>query len=412
MIYANISIYLVLLTALVGGLLVTYANIRIHQKSAFQFRSLSNLLEAMIKGDYAMRARSENNGSALNELVLSINGLAERLSQQRRDSIESQLLLQTVIQHIDVAIIALDEGNDFSLVNPAAKHLLGIEQQQSTPELSAQLHKVQQLASGDNQLIDVVLGDRLGKFNVHVEEFRNQGKQHKLLFITDVRTLLRSEERKAWQNLVRVISHEINNSLAPIASISQTLKRQLDHLSVDPNKTLEVSKDLNEGLTIILERAKNLTEFIDSYKQLAKLPEPNRKQVSIKSLVEKVSVLFNQIPTRIESSEDVVLLIDPNQFEQVLINLTKNAIEASSSDKNIVIRWDNRGTFFKLHLCDRGTGINNPQNLFVPFYSTKKQGSGIGLVLSRQIVEAHDGQLRLNNREDGPGCCATIELPH
>lgn len=420
MLYAGISTYLILLAALIGGLLVTYTNIRIHQKSAFQFRSLSNLLEAMIKGDYAMRARSEDNGSALNELVISINGLAERLSQQRRDSIESQLLLQTVIQHIDVAIIAMDQNNKFSLINPAAKNLLGIEQQQITPELTIQLHQMQQLVSGDNHLIDVVLGDRSGKFNVHVEEFREQGKQHKLLFITDVRSLLRSEERKAWQNLVRVISHEINNSLAPIASISQTLKRQISQTGNSIEKQSQTSQDLREGLTIILERATSLTQFIESYKQLAKLPEPKRQLVAIKPLIEKVIALFDQSSTQISIDDgheltDIKLTIDPIQFEQVLINLTKNAIEAMAEQVRVrqlmTIHWDATGSFFKLYLCDRGTGINNPQNLFVPFYSTKKQGSGIGLVLSRQIIEAHHGQLWLENRKDGQGCCATIELP-
>ena len=409
MVLANISIWLILLTGLIGSLLILYASYSIYQKISYQFRSISNLLEALIQGDYTLRARTDQTGGAFDQLVVAINGLAQRLSQQRWESVESQLLLRTIIDHIDVAIIALNQDNQISFTNPAADNLLQLKKMSASQELLQQLSFVQDLTSGCHQVVELSFGHQYGRFNVYVEEFREAGKQHKLLFITDIRMLLRSEERKAWQDLVRVISHEINNSLSPIASISQTLKRIIEREPQDA----AVKNDLREGLNIISERAIGLSQFVDSYKQLAKLPEPHIQALAIRPLIEKIRLLFNHQPIIIETETDVTLLLDPIQFEQVLINLIKNAVEATAltnPGSTINIRWAVSGQFFKLDICDQGSGISNPKNLFVPFYSTKKQGSGIGLVLSRQIIEAHNGRLTLSNQDSG-GCCASIEVP-
>ncbi|PHZ83879.1 sensor histidine kinase [Paremcibacter congregatus] len=410
MIYADISIWLILLTAFIGGILVIYTNHRIYQKSTYQFRSLSNLLDAMIQGEYSLRARSDQSDGALGELIVSINGLAARLNQQRWESVESQHLLHTVIEHIDVAIIALNEENKINFSNPAAKKLLWLDQADLNDKLMEQLTFVHNFSSGRHEAVELSLGHQQGRFNIHVEEFRDGGIQHKLLFITDVRTLLRDEERKAWQNLVRVISHEINNSLSPIASISQTLNRLIKR----QGHSTENNKDLIEGLTIISERANGLRQFVDSYRKLAKLPEPKKQMVSILELLEKICVLFKDQSIVIETEVDVQLFIDPVQFEQVLINIFKNANEAMSqtNPKGVIrVEWYNTEYFFKLVICDVGCGINNSDNLFIPFYSTKKHGSGIGLVLCRQIIEAHKGRLSITNQTNSLGCNVTIEIP-
>lgn len=414
MVYADISIWLILLTGLMGSLMILYSSYAVYQKLSYQFRSISNLLEALIQGDYTLRARTDHNNGVFDELVVVINGLAKRLSQQRWESVESQLLLHSIIEHIDVAIIALNQDNEIRFVNPAAEHLLQIDHAVSHQQLLRQLAFVQELTSGCHQVVELSLGYQQGRFNVYVDEFREAGKQHKLLFVTDIRTLLRSEERKAWQDLVRVISHEINNSLSPIASISQTLKRLLER----DNNSAEVTENLCAGLAIISERALGLSQFVDSYKQLAKLPEPQIQQLSIRPLIEKIVALFNHPSIVIETKTDFILQLDPVQFEQVLINLLKNAVEATAlinPGSAIIIRWAVTRQFFKLDICDQGGGISNPDNIFVPFYSTKKQGSGIGLVLSRQIIEAHNGRLSLSNltlsNRDSGGCCASIELP-
>ena len=409
MVLANISIWLIFLAGLFGSLMILYASYSIYQKISYQFRSISNLLEALIQGDYALRARSDQSGGALDELVSAMNDLAQGMSQQRWESVESQLLLRTIIEHIDVAIIALTQDNQIRFSNPAADHLMQLNNASSNQQLLQQLAFVQDLTSGCHQLVELSLGYQQGRFNVYIEEFRDAGKQHKLLFITDMRSLLRTEERKAWQDLIRVISHEINNSLSPIASISQTLKRMIE--TDARGETL--AEDLREGLHIISERAIGLSQFVESYKQLAKLPEPQIQPLAIRPLVEKIVALFSHTAIEIETETNFTLQLDPIQFEQVLINLIKNAVEATAltnPDGTIKIRWAVSHQFFKLDICDQGTGISNPNNLFVPFYSTKKQGSGIGLVLSRQIIEAHNGRLTLSNQDSG-GCCASIELP-
>ena len=397
--------------AFVEGLLVIYTNHQIHQKVVHQFRSLINLLDAMKQGDYSLRAHSEMSKGALGDLYGSVNGLAARLSQQRIETKESQLLVQTVLDHIDVAIVALTDANKISFYNPAAQRLLSIEYTGSNETLLQQLAFAQSFESGRHEVVELSLGHHTGRFNVAVEEFMESGVQHKLLFITDVSTLLRSEESKAWQSLVRVISHEINNSLSPIASISQTLNRMITRQGVDDDNL----QDLLDGLDIISQRAAGLSQFVDSYKQLAKLPEPQVQEVSLLQLIEKTRQLFSEQNIEVQSTEDVLLNIDPVQFEQVLINLIKNAVEAMATTKPegvIRIAWTANVPLFRLTVCDEGAGISNPQNLFVPFYSTKKNGSGIGLVLCRQIVEAHQGRLAINNNLGSEGCCASIELPY
>ena len=416
MVYAGISIWLILLTALLGSLILFYSHYRIYQNTAYQFRSLSTVVDGLKQGEYSLRARSVEGTNASRELIDSINEQANDLSQLRWQSVESQHLLHTVIEHIDVAIVALSDDNQIRFFNPAAKKLLHLEQGHSNSTLVKQLAFVQSFTSGCHQVLELSLGQQQGRFNVHVEEFREAGLPHKLLFITNVSTLLRREERKAWQSLVRVISHEINNSLAPIASISQTLTR----LIARKHSSNENDKDLKEGLSIINTRALGLSRFVDSYKQLAKLPEPKRKKISIRSLIDNIQLLFKNQCIVVASETDVEVYIDPDQFEQVLINLLKNSVEAmAQTNPNGVIRveWLVTENFFKLIICDQGGGISNPDNLFVPFYSTKKQGSGIGLVLCRQIVEAHNGRLSINNQnaiskqKEFSGCRACIEIP-
>ena len=413
MIYANISVYLILLTVLISSLVMVYSHSKLHQKSAYQFRSLSNLLDAMVQGDYSLRARPSDGDEALNELVDSINSLSVRLNKQRIETTESQLLLTTVINHIDVAILALNENNELVLTNPAAKKLLQIPAELQEFDLIKSFSQFDQIAamnSGNSQVMSLSFANQQGKFNVHLEEYRENGKPQKLVFVTDVSTMLRSEERNAWQALVRVISHEINNSLAPIASLSQSLRRLLAR-----KEDLESHKDyLVEGLSIISQRSNSLTEFVNSYKQIASLPEPKKQANSVLELVNKTVALYPDESIEVRNIDDITLFIDAVQFEQVLINLVKNAIEAiknTGEAGKVVIHGQVNGTVFTLSLVDDGTGVSNVGNLFVPFYTTKSKGSGIGLVLCRQIVEAHGGKLSLTNRVGLSGCIATIELP-
>jgi len=406
--YLDISIWIISLTVLFAGLLVLWCSYRIYTASAFQFRNLHNLLDAMNEGDFSLRIHSQAHTGAYSDLVNVINQLSTTLSEQRRKTAESQVLLSTVIEQIDVAIISVNQAKQIELLNPKAKVLFA--ENKKNAELDQLLYAASNTIAKTN-LVQLDTNGKKHKFRWMKQSFRRDGAPHQLFFLTDVEHLLREEEINAWQKLVRVISHEINNSLAPICSISQMLNKQVElHL-----KNSAPYEHLSDGLNLISDRASTLTQFINSYQQLNKLPEPNLCQHSVLTLVEKTATLFkNQCKVKITNSIDTIALFDPTQIEQVMINLLKNAVEAMTncrSEQPVEVNWSETEHDITINVIDAGCGLQNSQNLFVPFYSTKPQGSGIGLVLCRQIVEAHGGQLTLINRQEQSGCIASFTIP-
>ncbi len=405
----GVSVWLLTLAAFLSTVLVAYSSSQIYKRSVYQFRSLSNLLEAMIQGDYSMRARTSQGDGALDQLSTSVNQLAHRLTLQRTQTVESQKLLETVIDYIDVAIVALDEQGQVRFTNAASSALFGIKTEQQRQALVDQLQFAKELLAGQQQVAQLNIGKKQGKFKIHVERFRESGRPHLLLFITDVQAMLRNEQNQAWQSLVRVISHEINNSLSPIASISATLNKRVGQTDIEPG----LAGDLAQGLGIIAQRAKNLGQFVQSYQQLAKLPAPAKQEVDMQGLLTDTSALFPNDKININAPGALPVTIDKGQIQQVLINLIKNALEAMEhlpqEQRQVQIALYSQQGTVSINISDQGKGIANPDNLFVPFYTTKKQGSGIGLLLSRQIIEAHGGSLRLQNNA-GQGCTAHIEL--
>ena len=409
LLYSGYSYWLSALIILSATLLVFSGIYRIYHKTVFQIRSLSNLLEAMINGDFSLRARSQADQGALTELIDSINGLADKLSEQRTTTYESQFLLHTVITHIDVAILAVSEDGQLRFYNPAADKLFKVSSIDQN-QLLDQLQPLLTFENGHNRLFEMELGKINGRFNIHIEHFREQGRPHKLLFITDVREILRNEERRAWQSLVRVISHEINNSLSPIASLSQTLAKLIDQ------EDFTNKPDFVNGLDIIRSRTTNLTGFVNSYKQLTKLPEPSLTAHPLRDFISQICSLFADIRIEILSQDNPMVMFDKPQLEQVLINILKNAKESMELVKGrsvspISISWTIDSDTLRIEILDNGVGIANECNLFVPFFSTKNHGSGIGLVLSRQILEAHKGTIDIKNANNQTGCLAILRLP-
>ncbi|MEC4091189.1 sensor histidine kinase [Pseudoalteromonas rubra] len=408
MLLTDISVWLVALCALLGVIVLTWSTLYIKQKVVYQLRTQTNLVEALAQGDYTLRAHTGAHENELTPLFNAINRLAERLSAQRWQSAESQQLVQTVLEHIDVAILAIDDKQTIALSNPAAQTLFALDDTRTKQTLPKALAVVSQLESGQSQVIELPVALQTKRYNVHAEQYLSEGKAFKLLFITDVHSLLRSEERHAWQRLIRVMSHEINNSLSPITSISQTLAKIV-------NKRCEpdIQAPLIENLNFIQHRAGELSKFIESYNQLARLPEPERKTCSLHSLIANCQKLFPQCEFILLNAHDLSLCVDPVQFEQLFINLFKNACDAAEQanvDCQIEIDWQLINQQVRITICDNGIGIKNTDNLFVPFYSTKQQGSGIGLVLCQQIIEAHQGRLSLHNRQTQQGCCAALTL--
>lgn len=402
--YAGLSPYLTILLMILMLSAVFMSSGWLYRQVKLQFQTMTNLLEAVANGDYGLRSRQARGTGALAELTQQINQLADTLTRQHFEVKESQLLLNKIMSQINVAIFAWNERQEITLVNNAGCQLLaapGSKILNQTPTAFFPATLLQK----NNQVIEHHFPGLTGRFNILQDQFMEQNHQHSLLFITNVQEILRAEELKAWQNLIRVISHEINNSLVPITSLSQML---LSHPVI-----LQESGALKESLEVIAERATGLTEFVTSYRRLSKIPTPNPQSIAIRTELEKVTTLYPEQAFNIQADEKLLLSVDPNLFQQVLINLCKNAIEAQSqcnSTNAIVISVLRSADHIIIAIQDEGPGISNPENLFVPFYSTKVKGSGIGLILCRQIIEAHGGQLQLSNGKP-QGCIAKISMP-
>jgi nitrogen fixation/metabolism regulation signal transduction histidine kinase len=226
--------------------------------------------------------------------------------------------------------------------------------------------------------------------------------------LSDVNIPLRQQEREAWQRLIRVLGHELNNSLAPIKSIAGSLER----ITAQDPLPEDWRDDMRRGLTIIATRTDALSRFTTAYTALARLPRPNLQPIELSALVERVARLETRKPIHVQPGESVSLHADPDQLEQLLINLMRNAVDAVlETGGNVQVSWLQNSHRVSVFVEDEGPGLANPSNLFVPFFTTKPQGSGIGLVLGRQIAEAHGGTLTLEPRVGARGARATLTLP-
>ena len=384
----------------------------------FPLRTLANLLGGIREGDYSMRARGAMADDALGEVFLETNALGQTLLEQRLGAMEATALLRTVMVELDVAVFAFDDRDRLRLANRAGEALLRRPAEQLLGRTAAELGLQETLIGEAQRVLDRTLPAGTSRYALRRSSFRQEGRPHRLVVLTDLGRVLREEERAAWQRLLRVLGHEINNSLAPISSITGTLDSILRR---DPLPE-DWRGDTLRGLGIILARAGALTRFIDAYSRLAKLPPPRKCPVPLADLVRRVASLETRVPVVLGRVDEAVLPADPDQLEQLLINLLRNAAEAALAnpqpDDRIVTvsvlvsdgEGDEAGTA-SVRVEDTGLGIANPANLFVPFFTTKPGGSGIGLTLCRQIAEAHEGRLSLENRPDRVGAVATLVLP-
>ncbi|BDU78586.1 sensor histidine kinase [Mesoterricola sediminis] len=364
-------------------------------------QTLANILTAIREGDYSFRAREPADADALGEVYHELNVLSELLQQQRMKAMEATALLRAVMAEIDVAVFAFDGEDLLRLVNRAGEALLGSPQERLLGRPAAELGLAAALDGEGAQLADMAFPARAGRFDLRRGTFRQGGRVHRLLVVSDLTRPLRQEERKVWHQVIRVLGHEINNSLAPIQSLSESLLRILERQGED------WMDDTRQGLGIIASRAQGLGRFMEGYTRLARLPEPCRAPVDLEVLVRRVAGLEQRCEVRVHPGPPVTLQADGDQLAQALINLVRNAVDAGAP---VDLGWTVQGPAVELRVEDRGPGLPTGGNLFVPFFSTKAGGSGIGLVLSRQIAEAHGGSLGLANREGG-GACASLRLP-
>jgi nitrogen fixation/metabolism regulation signal transduction histidine kinase len=385
--------------------------ISIRRTFVHQMRTLNTLIEAIRSEDYSLRGTIARETGDLAELFQQINSLTDELQQSRQDSKELRGLLERIITQFNVAVIAYDGNDRIVLANHLSEKLLQVESPVmiGKPLKFYQLDRI--LPAQHSHLLEYAFPGARGRWQVSRQTYIHHGKQGNLLFIADLEQVLSEQEIKAWQRLIRVVAHEVNNSLTPIMSLCQTLSSILNKQS-DSSKN-SAQGDLLEGLGVINERALNLKNFISDYARIARLPDAQKKQFDLLALIARILTIYREEGVELVTRETAVPIFgDHTQIEQVLINLIKNAIEANADKiKAVTIRVACDAANCKVEITDEGSGISNPANLFVPFYTTKPQGAGIGLALARRIVAAHNGDLQLQNREDGKGAIATLLLP-
>lgn len=395
------------LTLLIAGFWLG-CGLAVRERVASPLRTLANLLEAMREGDYSIRARSAQNEDALGDVMQQVNAMGATLRAQRLGALEATTLLRKVMEEIDVAVFAFDSAHRLRLVNRAGERLLKRPAERLLNAEAAELGLDEYLSGEENRTVQRSFAASSGRWGVARSVFREGGLPHQLLVISDLTRPLREEELLAWQRLVRVLGHELNNSLAPIKSIAGSLETILKREPMPE----DWRSDMERGLSIISSRSESLSRFIGAYAKLAKLPRPQARAVNVGRLVHQAVALESRLRPQVAEGPEIVIQADGDQLEQVLINLLRNAVDASmETGGSVVTGWDRRDALLEIWVRDEGPGLSNTGNLFVPFFTTKPGGSGIGLVLSRQIVESHGGSLTLENRRDARGCEAMLRLP-
>jgi two-component system, NtrC family, nitrogen regulation sensor histidine kinase NtrY len=403
------------LTFLILSLWLGFA-LSVRHRVVFSLQTLSNLLAAMREEDFSIRARGARPDDAMGEVMIEVNALSTMLREQRLGAMEATGLLRTIIEEIDLAIFTFDHEAKLRLINRAGERLLGRPLERLRGSTALELGLAACLEGESARTMELAFPGASGRWSMRRGSFRQGGLPHQLVVLSDLSRTLRDEERQAWQRLIRVLGHELNNSLAPIQSVAQGLEsglnaaNQLPELQTGP--AAPILEDLHEGLAIIRSRTEALGRFMAAYARLARLPKPKHLPVPVAEWVHRTVKLETRVKICIKEGPRAVISADVDQLEQLLINLIRNAADAAlETQGGVQVGWLTQGSQVEVWVIDEGPGIPNTANLFVPFFTTKPAGSGIGLVLSRQIAEAHGGQLTLENRTDARGCEARLRLP-
>ncbi len=393
-------------TATAFALLLAFAvALRIAHRLGHGFERLSGLIHSVREGEYGLRARRES--GSYGRALAAVNLLGEELAGLQRAGIESDALLGKLLSTLDLAILVFDPVDRLIGANTAALHLLGGDDTELIGRRAEDLGLADWLEANTPQRASRHFPGGEGPWEARMAQFRRGGRSHRLLVITDLAQALREEERRAWRGLIRVLAHEAGNSLGPIQSAADTLRRRLGKTNGDVN----THPELAGGLELIERRARYLSEFIHRYADLARLPPPHPQPLDLSDLLHRVAALETRLAMRTVGPDHLHLEADPSQLEQALINLTRNAVDAALETGGAVeVHWHRHDNRVEVNILDEGVGLPQSENLFVPFFTTKPGGSGIGLVLARQIIEAHGGTLTLVNRDDGRGAIARLRL--
>jgi two-component system nitrogen regulation sensor histidine kinase NtrY len=371
-------------------------------------QTIANLLAALREGDFSIRARGYDRSDTLGDVMAEINALGATLQEQRLGAVEATALLGKIVEEIDVAVFAFDGDRNLRLVNRAGERLLSHPADRLVGQGAADLGLASFLEGEEASLLEVSFPGGSGRWEYHRTTFRQDGLPHQLLVLSDLTRALREEERQVWKRLIRVLGHELNNSLAPIRSIAASLDRLLTR---NPRPD-DWEEDMHRGLTIIGNRGEALSRFMEGYSRLSHLPPPQRQPLDVSAWIRRAAGLETRLAIGVVEGPELVIQADGDQLDQLLINLLRNGVDAAMATRGgVQVGWTRMAGQLEVWVEDEGHGLPNTGNLFVPFFTTKPNGSGIGLVLSRQIAEAHGGSLTLANRADRPGCRALLRLP-
>jgi two-component system, NtrC family, nitrogen regulation sensor histidine kinase NtrY len=394
------------LLAVVAALLWAALGHATRESVSQPLRGLTTVIESLRSGDHSLRGRGAKAGGALGELVLEVNQLADAMRGEHLRALEATALLEQLLRSVDVAVLALDGRGVLRLLNPAAARLLGAPAQALLGRSAAELGLLELVPDEPGTGLVASVAGHPGRWQVTHGTFREGGLAQHLLVVTDLRATLRDEERAAWQRLLRVMGHEVKNSLAPIRSIAGTVRTMIAReLPEGPRRA-----DALEGLQVIEERSGSLDRFLAQYRRLAHLPPAHPVHTELAPLLRWVAALAPS-PVGVHADERLTAVLDPDLVEQALVNLLRNAVEAAGPRGTVELEAEAAGPGLVVRVLDDGPGIPNPDNLFVPFFTTKPGGSGIGLVLSRQIAELHGGTVTLQDRAGHRGAVATLEIP-
>jgi PAS domain S-box-containing protein len=380
----------------------------LNSRLVYRFLTAANLVIGLRQGELSFRARHGRRDDAYGSLLAELNALAESLQEQRLDELEAVALLRNVLGEIDVAVFAFDGEGKLRMLNGAAERLVGMTADAALGREAAELGLADCLTGEAERTLPLNLPGGSGRWELRRGGYRHFGRPRRLVVLSNVSRALRAEELAAWKRLIRVMSHELNNSLAPIRSLAGSLDRLVESRPLPDGW----QDDLRTGLRVIGSRAEALNRFVHAYATLAKLPPPRPEPVAVEPLVRRVAGLESRLPVTVEAGPGVTVQADRDQLEQLLINLVKNAVDASlETGGGVQVAWQVTDRRLLVTVRDEGPGLTETANLFVPFYSTRPEGTGIGLVLCRQITEAHGGTITLENRTDAGGCEARVLLP-
>jgi two-component system, NtrC family, nitrogen regulation sensor histidine kinase NtrY len=403
--------------AVLTGIIIILLHIELFRFISQTNRKLTRFLESVKYSDFISGFTADNKlGSSFKDLNIAFNEVLEAFRKARSEKEEHWQYLNTVVQQVRTGILSYDAEGSIQLINANAKKFIGNQTLKNIHELRDQdirlYHAITEAAPGKSSLYK---GSNDVYLTIQSTDLRIRGNDIKLLTLQNIQPELQKQELEAWQNLTRVLRHEIMNSITPISSLTSTLKDILEHDLQKKNEHYELkeegAEDLKEGLSTIENRSKGLIKFIDAYREYTSLPKPKFKSVRLKDLIDKVGLLMKPdmkshtiIFHYVCASDYLTIQADEEMIEQVLINLIKNAIEAVAESPqpriDLIGRYDESSVI--IEIMDNGTGIIKEaiEKIFVPFFTTKRTGSGIGLSLSRQIMHLHKGSISVESVPD------------